>query len=56
MKEIKATAPTPQDWIELVRDNERLGVSLNVAIRSMDEMSLERYIETMDELENKTND
>ena len=24
MKEIKATAPTPQDWIELVRDNERL--------------------------------
>ena len=24
MKEIKATAPTPQDWIELVRENERL--------------------------------
>ncbi len=24
MKEIKATAPTPQDWIDLVRDNERL--------------------------------
>lgn len=23
-KEIKATAPTPQDWIELVRENERL--------------------------------
>ena len=26
MKEIKATAPTPQDWIELVRENERLRV------------------------------
>lgn len=24
MKEIKATAPTPQDWIELVRENEKL--------------------------------
>lgn len=24
MKEIKATAPTPQDWIELARENERL--------------------------------
>lgn len=23
-KEIKATATTPQDWIELVRENERL--------------------------------
>ena len=24
MKEIKATAPTPQDWIDLVRENDRL--------------------------------
>lgn len=24
MKEIKATAPTPQDWVDLVRENERL--------------------------------
>lgn len=27
MEEIKATAPTPQDWIELVRENERLSKS-----------------------------
>lgn len=24
MNEIQATAPTPQDWIDLVRENERL--------------------------------
>ena len=32
MKEIKATAPTPQDWIELVRENEKLKRQLRAAL------------------------
>ncbi|MEC9061520.1 MAG: hypothetical protein VYC55_07925 [Pseudomonadota bacterium] len=32
MKEIKATAPTPQDCIELVRENEKLNRQLRTAL------------------------
>ena len=33
--EIKATAPTPQDWIELVRENERLRARLERKTKQM---------------------
>lgn len=57
MKEIKATAPTPQDWIELVRENERLIEIAKIAFfksRMSDEyrMAWDELIQ----LENKTND
>lgn len=45
MKEIKATAPTPQDWIDLVRENEKLKRQLKTAL------SLIEYYES--EQENK---
>lgn len=38
--EIKATAPTPQDWIELVRENEILRCKLNITERAIDEVGL----------------
>ena len=40
MKEIKATAPTPQDWIELVRENERLANRLEVVYRVIEDEGL----------------
>lgn len=57
MKEIKATAPTPQDWIELVRENERLRNIAKIAFfksRMSDEYRM-AWDELM-QLENKTND
>ncbi|QGZ13135.1 hypothetical protein [Alteromonas phage XX1924] len=60
MKEIKATAPTPQDWIELVRENERLKKSnaqlldrLELAESFMSDSEWSSY---MAKVENKTND
>jgi len=43
VKEIKATAPTPQDWIELVRENEKLKRQLKTAL------SLIEYYESKQE-------
>lgn len=40
MKEIKATAPTPQDWIELVRENERLKHRLKMVYRVIEDEKL----------------
>ncbi len=57
MKEIKATAPTPQDWIELARENERLRNIAKIAFfksRMSDEYRM-AWDELM-QLENKTND
>lgn len=57
MKEIKATAPTPQDWIELVRENERLRNIAKIAFfksRMSDEYRM-AWDELM-QLENKAND
>ena len=57
MKEIKATAPTPQDWIELVRENEKLIEIAKIAFfksRMSDEYRM-AWDELM-QLENKTND
>lgn len=51
MKEIKATAPTPQDWIDLVSENERLKQEL----KFMESLQAET-LEALKELENKTND
>ena len=51
MKEIKATAPTPQDWIALVRESERLKQEL----KFMESLQAET-LEALKELENKTND
>lgn len=51
MKEIKATAPTPQDWIELVRENERLKENLALAESFMSDGDWVSYLE---QLENKT--
>ena len=58
MKEIKATAtaPTPQDWIELVRENERLVNRLSLALGLMDAEAISVYLKIVEELENKTND
>jgi len=57
MKEIKATAPTPQDWIELVRENERL-IEIAKTAFTKSRMSSEyekAWVELLT-LENKTND
>lgn len=57
MKEIKATAPTPQDWIELVRENESLRNIAKIAFfksRMSDEYRM-AWDELM-QLEKKTND
>ena len=57
MKEIKATAPTPQDWIELVRENERLKFELGVAVMLMSDLRGQAWRNMCDYLlENKTND
>lgn len=60
MKEIKATAPTPQDWIELVRENERLKKSNAQLVERLELaesfMSDGEWIFYSAELENKTND
>lgn len=56
MKEIKATAPTPKDWIELVRENERLINRLSLALGLMDFETMYVYKKSLEELENKTND
>lgn len=42
MKEIKATAPTPQDWIDLVSENERLSRQLKTAISLIEYYESER--------------
>lgn len=59
-KEIKATAPTPQDWIDLVRENDRLKKSnaqlvgrLELAESFMSDSEWVSYLATV---ENKTND
>lgn len=44
MNEIKTTAPTPQDWIDLVRENERLEEKLRAAVRLL---SFNRYMSYM---------
>lgn len=60
MKEIKATAPTPQDWIELARENEAKTEMLRECVIMLREGTQEhaeecaRNVETL--LENKTND
>lgn len=59
MKEIKATAPTPQDWIELVRENERLKRSNAQLVDRLELaesfMSDSEWVSYLAELE-KTND
>lgn len=55
-KEIKATAPTPQDWIELVRENERLKGELKVALKVIKSVGMLKCYSDYLELENKTND
>ena len=57
MKEIKATAPTPQDWIELVRENERLREIAKIAFtKSWKSREYENAWYEFVKLENKTND
>ena len=60
MKEIKAKAPTPQDWIELVRESERLNESNKQLVDRLELaesfMSDSEWIFYSAELENKTND
>ena len=58
MKEIKATAPTPQDWIELVRENERLNKRLKKQERKMRLWRgfAHNFHREFFKLENKTND
>ena len=60
MKEIKATAPTPQDWIELVRDNERLKESNAQLVDRLEIaesfMSDREWVSYLASVENKTND
>jgi hypothetical protein len=54
MKEIKATAPTPQDWIALVRENERLKFELSVAVMLMSDLREQAWRNMCDYLlENK---
>lgn len=56
-KEIKATAPTPKDWVELVRENERLKFELSVAVMLMSDLREQAWRNMCDYLlENKTND
>lgn len=57
-KEIKATAPTPQDWIELVRENERLTKRLERKTKQMLKWKKIAFAWYSDfkKLENKTND
>ena len=60
MKEIKATAPTPQDWIDLAMENERLKKSNKQLVDRLELaesfMSDGDWIFYSAELENKTND
>jgi len=57
VKEIKATAPTPQDWIELVRENERLREIAKIAFtKSWKSREREKAWIDLMRLENKTND
>ncbi len=55
-KEIKATAPTPQDWIDLVRENEKLRQRLELAESCLENGGKYRYYLEELKLENKTND
>lgn len=43
--EIKATAPTPQDWVDLVRENERLKENLALAESFMSDGEWVSYLE-----------
>lgn len=57
MKEIKATAPTQQDWIELVRENERLREIAKIAFtKARMSSEHEKAWDELMQLENKTND
>lgn len=57
MKEIKAAAPTPQDWIDLVRENERLAKRLELTESLIDLAGMSGlYEHELRQLENKTND
>ena len=60
MKEIKATAPTPQDWIELVRESERLKESNKQLVDRLELaesfMSDSEWVSYLASVENKTND
>jgi len=56
-KEIKATAPTPQDWIDLVRENERLRKIAKIAFtKARMSSEHEKAWDELMQLENKTND
>ena len=60
MKEIKAKAPTPQDWIELVRESERLKESNKQLVDRLELaesfMSDSEWVSYLASVENKTND
>lgn len=57
MKEIKATAPTPQDWTELVREKERLREIAKIAFtKARMSSEHEKAWDELMQLENKTND
>ena len=49
-KEIKATAPTPQDWIDLVRENERLKLQLGLIDKQLNENELIDYARRLHEI------
>lgn len=55
MKEIKAKAPTPQDWIELVRENERLTKKLKLAEQCLETIG-DFYRHEVEKMESEAGD